>query len=85
MRLTFDQQRAFEDWLRRKVEHPVCGLCQSSQWQIGDLIPLGDHLPTEPPGASMVQLICRNCGHVLLFDASRIEKLRAADVTTDLM
>ena len=85
MRLTFDQQRAFEDWFRRKVEHHTCSLCQSSQWQTGDLIPAGDHFSADRPGASMVQLICRNCGHVLLFDASHIRELRGSDLTTDLM
>ncbi len=84
MKLTFEQGRAFEDWLRRKVEHPVCGLCQSTQWRMGELIPFGDHLPTEPVGA-MAQLVCRNCGQVLLFDATQVGVARANDVTTDLM
>ena len=39
----------------------------------------------ERAGTTMVQLVCQNCGHVLLFDASFIKELRAADANLDLM
>ena len=85
MKLTWEQERAFDDWIHRKLEHPVCHLCQSTHWKIGELIFAGDHNPGERSTGAMVQLICRACGHVVLFDASQIKELRAADISSDLM
>lgn len=85
MKLTWEQERAFDDWIHRKLEHPFCHLCQSTHWRIGEMIYTGDHNPGERSTGAMVQLICSSCGHVVLFDASQIKELRATDTSTDLM
>jgi RNase P subunit RPR2 len=86
MRLNLDQQRVFDDWIRQKIEHHMCQLCQSPHWRIGELISSSDHNdPGEQSSSPMVQLICQNCGHVVLFDASRIKGLHAVETNADLM
>jgi hypothetical protein len=59
-------------------------LCQSSHWRIGEMLTFSDQ-NYERASASMVQMVCQNCGHVLLFDASFVKELRAADANLDLM
>ena len=84
MKLTIDQQKLFENWLRQKIEHSSCTLCQANRWKIGELI-----LPQTPDAVDdlshitphVVQLICKNCGHVLLFDTHYIKDWHA---TTDI-
>lgn len=75
MKLTVEQQKSFEAWLRQKIEHTSCTLCQANRWKIGELInpritdPVDDMSTSMP---SLLQLVCKNCGHVLLFDAHYI-------------
>jgi len=76
MRLKDDQKKIFEDWIRRKIEHPTCHVCQANQWRVGDLLlpvvedALEDVMRSDP---RMVQLVCKNCAHVLLFDVRAID------------
>lgn len=76
MKLSSEQELVFSDWLRQKMEHHACTLCQANKWKIGEVI--SDHESSvvnlfDPSGNSaMVQLICKNCGHVLLFDVRDI-------------
>ncbi len=59
-----DNQRArLDEWLNEKVL-PNCPYCGSSKRTYGEII------PNEIP---MVQVICKNCRCVRLFDASAIE------------
>ena len=75
MKLTERQSAVFSNWIHYKVEHPTCHVCQGKEWRIGQLITAdtdsvledASHLP------EMVQLVCRNCAHVLLFDVHGIE------------
>jgi hypothetical protein len=76
MKPTAEQRVAFERWVRRKVEHHTCQLCQSNHWKVGEvLVPHTSDSVEEfvSPGPSMVQLVCQNCAHVLLFDVRMIE------------
>jgi hypothetical protein len=85
MRLTIDQERVVDDWIRQKVEHHICALCQSTHWRIGELITRGDHDPAYQQTRGMVQVICDNCGHVLLFDVQRIKQWHTVDIASELM
>ncbi len=85
MKLSIEQRRVFEDLIRKKLEHHVCQLCQSSHWSVGELIACTDHDPTYEASGEMVQLICDNCGQVLLFDASRIKQWQSAPTGFELM
>ena len=83
MRLTTEQQRAFTNWVREKMEHHACQLCQSNTWKIGELIHPSSELVTEEFEAShshdKVELICRNCGYVLQFDVRYIRDWQQPD------
>jgi hypothetical protein len=65
MLLTPVQRDSVERWLKaRRVEHcPTCGL---HDYYIGEL--------TAAP--VMVQIICGNCAHVLLFDGRALGLVR---------
>lgn len=76
MHITEQQRTTVREWLRRKIEHHACLLCQSPRWSIADellIVEPGEALnePTLPTPA-MVQVVCENCGHVQLFDVRRI-------------
>ena len=88
MRITEQQRAVFQDWLRQKVEHPSCPLCQSNHWTIGDelmMIPADDPLDeAAAPTPAMAQVICENCGHVHLFDVRRIAAWHGEDAPRSL-
>lgn len=84
MKLTSEQQKAFTDWVRQKMEHHSCTLCQSNHWKVGDRLAMASSLTLDEVDASampgMVQLTCQNCGHVLLFDVRVIPEWQRHDV-----
>ncbi len=61
MELSYGQRKRVEEWLneRRIASCPTCGL---DDFYIGEVT----------PAPAMVQVICGNCAHVLLFDAQAI-------------
>jgi hypothetical protein len=77
MKMSEDQQKCFESWLRANCSNLKCALCQSVRWKIGDLLPPSHHNPLEQElGAHepvMAQLVCKNCAHLVLFDVRRIK------------
>jgi hypothetical protein len=83
--LSIDQKRVVDDWVRQKVEHHICQLCQSSRWGIGELIACTERDAAFHANTGMVQLICENCGHTLLFDVSRIKQWHTVDTASELM
>jgi hypothetical protein len=85
VKLTIDQQRVVDDWIHQKIEHNTCQLCQSNHWQIGDLLSLTPRDAADHSTGGLVQLVCQNCGHVLLFDVSRIKQWHSVDTTSDLL
>jgi hypothetical protein len=75
MKMSDDQQKCFESWLRTNCSNLKCALCQSVRWKIGDLLPPAHGNPLEHLHAHepvMAQLVCKNCAHVVLFDVRRI-------------
>jgi hypothetical protein len=87
MKPTLEQERVLDDWMRQKVEHHICSLCQGTKWKVGELLMPVDQDPagTRFPG-TMVQVICQNCAHVLLFDVNSIRQWQAVDIAhPDLM
>jgi hypothetical protein len=76
MKLTSEQQQLFADWVREKMEHHRCMLCQSNKWKIGELMHPSSELASEEldgvPSHGRAELICKNCGKVLLFAARHI-------------
>lgn len=64
------QKQKFESWLNANVpQYPfTCPLCGSGRWDIGEII---DSSGISGVLAPMAQLVCRHCGHLLLFDAKK--------------
>jgi hypothetical protein len=84
MKLTGEQQKVFADWVRVKMEHHACSLCQANHWKIGELLVPASSLALDEVDAKsmpgMVQLVCQNCASVLLFDVRRIPHWNEHDV-----
>lgn len=84
MKMSDDQQKCFESWLRTNCSHLKCALCQSVRWKIGDLLVPAQVNPLENPNAHdpvMAQLVCKSCAHVVLFDVRRITGWNVEGVT----
>lgn len=85
MKLSPEQQALFSDWLQKKMEQHSCTLCQANHWKIGELMPerassdVGDFDAATSRG--LVQLVCKNCGHVLLFDVQYITGWNQHDIS----
>ncbi len=83
MKLTSEQQRVFANWVREKMEHHTCQLCQSNHWTIGEWIQPTSELVTEEfetnHSHGKVELICKNCGQVLQFDVRFIRDWQQPD------
>ncbi len=61
MELDYHQRTLVEQWLKgRRIES--CPTCDLDSFYIGETT----------PAPVMVQVICSNCAHVLLFDAKAI-------------
>jgi hypothetical protein len=76
MKMSDDQQKCFDTWLRDHCSNLKCALCQSVRWTIGVLVSPAHINPLDDPGAHepvMAQLVCKNCAHVVLFDVRRIK------------
>lgn len=66
------QQRKLETWIHQKCGELKCVACESKEWKPGDVLvppsaPEGGGTIVGGPSFPMVQLICENCGNVLLF------------------
>lgn len=77
MSLDTAQQEKLTDWLKVKCAHLHCAACHTctDKWMPGELITapdtaLGAGEVGQP--TPMVQLICQNCGYVMLFAARPI-------------
>jgi hypothetical protein len=81
VKLSPEQQKQFEDWLRQKIEHASCTLCHANHWKIGGMV--GTHTidaiddQVDNHQWTMLELVCKNCGHALLFDTRYIKDWNA--------
>jgi hypothetical protein len=68
-----EQNERAADWVADKWRNPLCPVCQQNVWQIGDLVELrpftGGDLVLGGPLYPMLQVICGNCAHTVLFNA----------------
>jgi hypothetical protein len=64
------QQDKFQAWLKARVpNHPAtCPMCGQRKWELGELIDVNGISGIRVP---MAQLVCAQCGHLLLFDARK--------------
>lgn len=80
MSLTTEQINKFNEHMNSKRINPSCNACGQKQWTLGDIIssPIfsGGGISIGGPSIPMVQLICQNCYHVMLFAAAPLELLK---------
>ncbi len=73
MPLDKQQQEKLEKWLQSKGVLPNCPICTTNSWAIGDIVSALPYttgkIKLGGPTVPMVQIICKNCAHVLLFAA----------------
>jgi hypothetical protein len=75
MNASFEQRTTAEQWLQEKMKHRSCTVCEATDWAIGDLVTLRSsdiHDDVAGGNPTMIQVVCRSCAHVLLFDVRRM-------------
>ena len=75
MSLTHQETHHFRNWLEEsKVKS--CTACGSSDWEVGEILTsevMGQRsIDLSKASQLMMQRICVDCGHVMLFDARRV-------------
>jgi uncharacterized Zn finger protein len=66
--LTNEQASKLQQWLNSKGVNLGCPMCGSAQWETGEVIS-GRSVEDSSIVVPMVQVICGNCGYVMLFAA----------------
>lgn len=74
MPLNDQQTQQVSQWLNSKKSYDfACPVCNSKNFSVGDIVMApsfsGGGMAIGGPGVPMVQVICKNCAHVLLFAA----------------
>lgn len=73
MPINSSQQEKLKAWLDSKGVRPQCGACGSNDWAPGDIVAAPRYssqgLAIGGPTVPMVQLVCSNCAHLMLFAA----------------
>ncbi len=73
MPLNESQKQKLRGWLRSRGIRPACASCGVEEWGAGEIIsaPVLDRegAPVEEMHVPMVQLVCTNCGYVMMYAA----------------
>lgn len=85
MPLDQEQQNKVNSWMTQKGVNPSCPACRRmGQWSLGDIIvspPMeGGNINFSGSLIPMVQLICNNCGFIMLFGAAPMGILKEGDI-----
>ena len=71
MPLSHEQVHKLEQWLDSKGVNRSCPMCGGGEWQMGEIVS-GTGVQDQGNVLPMVQVVCGNCGHVMLFAAMPI-------------
>jgi len=76
MPLDKTQKQKLRAWMRSRGIRPACVSCGAEEWGAGEIVsaPILDHQGT-PVGemhVPMVQLVCTNCGYIMMYSAVTI-------------
>jgi hypothetical protein len=75
MPLSEEQMKKARQFFRLNGVVPDCPYCSTTGWDGGEIVSpavVDERGEAQPGAAPMAQFICRNCGHVTLFDARRL-------------
>jgi len=76
MPLSEEQMQKAHEYFNLNGVVPDCPYCSMHGWDGGEIISakvLDEQGNARPESVAMVQFLCRNCGHVSLFDAKRLD------------
>jgi predicted nucleic-acid-binding Zn-ribbon protein len=68
MPLTREQAYKLQQWLNSRGVNLDCPMCGSAQWETGEIVS-GTSIDDTRNALPMVQVVCVNCGYVMLFAA----------------
>ena len=68
MPLTREQAYKLQQWLNSRGVNLDCPMCGSAQWETGEIVS-GTSIEDTRNAVPMVQVVCVNCGYVMLFAA----------------
>jgi ribosomal protein S27AE len=71
MPLTHEQVNKLEQWWDSKGVNRQCPMCGSGQWETGEIMS-GTGVEESGNVLPMAQLVCGNCGYVMMFAAMPI-------------
>lgn len=71
MPLSHEQVHKLEQWWDSTGVKRSCPMCANGQWEAGELVS-GSDVSGQGNVLPMVQVICGNCSHVMLFAAMPI-------------
>lgn len=67
------QKQKLRGWMRTRGIRPSCASCGAEEWGAGEIVsaPVLDRegTPVEEMHVPMVQLVCTNCGYVMMYAA----------------
>jgi predicted nucleic-acid-binding Zn-ribbon protein len=71
--MPFNHERAhrLQQWLNSRGVDLNCPVCGSTQWETGEIVS-GANVSGQGNVLPMVQVICSNCGYVMVFAAMPI-------------
>lgn len=73
MPLSEPQKQKLRDWLKSKGVRPTCASCGASDWGAGEVVSApvlsSEGTPVRDLHVPMAQLVCINCGYVMLYAA----------------
>jgi len=80
MPVTAKQEIKIQNWLKKDAPNCTCSMCGNNTWSIGDIIAptvtiQGRNMDISEDSRPMVQVICRQCAKVELFDANLMDLL----------
>ena len=71
MPLTHEQIYKLEQWWDSTEVNRNCPMCGSGEWQAGEMVS-GTDVSGQGNVLPMVQVVCGNCGYVMMFAAMPI-------------
>lgn len=73
MPLSEPQKRKLRAWLKSKGVRPTCASCGATDWGAGEVVSApvlsSEGTPVRDSHVPMAQLVCINCGYIMLYAA----------------
>ena len=71
MPLSHEQAHKLQEWMDSRGVNRSCPMCGSGEWETGEIVS-GTSVDDSGNVLPMAQLVCQNCGYVIMFAAMPI-------------